>query len=81
MSLGTLCVLPSLAAARGPNGGLVVTRKFVDGMRSYVERWDGPVSAVLDVGVLTNNLDNVEVFPRGPSVRDQRGRVRDRSRV
>lgn len=64
MTIGTLVVLPSLAAAIGPNGGLVVTRKFVEGMMSYWDRWDGRVEAVLDVAnEPTNNLDNIEVLP------------------
>jgi colanic acid/amylovoran biosynthesis glycosyltransferase len=63
MTLGTLVVLPSLSAVPTSNG-VVVTKKFLDGMVSYSQRWDGPVKAVLNVShETTNNLDNVEVIP------------------
>lgn len=59
----TLVVLPSLAAVRTPNG-VLVTRKFVEGMHSYCERWPGKVKTVMNVAdSATNNLDNIEVRP------------------
>lgn len=64
MSLGTLVILPSLAAALTGQGEMVVTRKFLDGMRGYAERWPGPVATLLDTTYKpTNNLDNVKIRP------------------
>lgn len=63
MSLGTLLILPGLPAVRTERGGLIVTKKFVDGMISYAERWPGRVCALLnEAAEPTNNLDNVEVL-------------------
>ena len=62
--LGTLVVLPGLRAVRGSAGRLIVTRKFISGMQSYAERWDGEVVTLMDVVERpSDNLDNVEVDP------------------
>jgi glycosyltransferase involved in cell wall biosynthesis len=64
-SLGTLVVLPALSVVSSPSGRFVVTRKFIEGMTSYAERWDGPVVTVMNpTAASTNNLDNVEVDPK-----------------
>lgn len=58
----TLVVLPSLKAVALDDGRVVLTEKFLEGMRQYAERWDGPIAAVIEpVATASNNLDNVIV--------------------
>lgn len=53
--------LSALPVVELPNGSVVLTRKFVEGMKRYVERWPGPVVAVMDpTETVTSNLDNEE---------------------
>jgi colanic acid/amylovoran biosynthesis glycosyltransferase len=60
----TLAVVPSLTARAVPNGGVVLTKKFINGMRKYVEYWDGPVAAFMEPAhVPTSNLDEIEINP------------------
>ena len=60
---GTLTLLPMLPAAVAGDR-VVLTRKFLEGLREYAGGWDGPLRVVMrpqpDV---TDNLDNVEVDP------------------
>jgi colanic acid/amylovoran biosynthesis glycosyltransferase len=59
-----LLVLPSLKAATQGDGRIVVTEKFLDGMREYAKWWDGPVATILEpASDVSNNLDNVLVSP------------------
>ena len=59
-----LIVLPSLRAPLLPDGRVIVTRKFLEGMAEYAAHWDGPVQAVLEpCAAATDNLDNVTVVP------------------
>jgi glycosyltransferase involved in cell wall biosynthesis len=65
MELSTaLAVLPALRARVMPNGRVGLTRKFVEGMRVYLELWDGPVSVYMepkhDAG---SDLDGIEYNP------------------
>ncbi len=48
MSDKTLIVLPSLTGIRRPNGRLVLAGRFLSGMKSYRELWDGPLIAVVE---------------------------------
>lgn len=48
MSDKTLIVLPSLTGIRRPNGRLVLAGRFLSGMKSYRERWDGPLIALVE---------------------------------
>jgi colanic acid/amylovoran biosynthesis glycosyltransferase len=60
----TLAVLPALPVRVTPSGQVAITRKFIDGMRKYVEEWGGPVSAFMEpTNAGTSNLDEVEVDP------------------
>ncbi|UCD74051.1 MAG: hypothetical protein JSV91_09690, partial [Phycisphaerales bacterium] len=60
----TLVILPALRARRADNGNMVLTRKFVDGLKQYAERWPGPVSAWIGLNESADsNLDHVEVEP------------------
>ena len=58
-----LTILPSLRVGRLPNGQISMTRKFVAGMESYVQRWGGPVTAVMESGPVGDNLDNEAYDP------------------
>jgi len=54
----------ALPVVMRPNGSFVLTRKFVEGMTRYVERWPGRVVAVMDpADTVTSNLDNEEYRP------------------
>jgi glycosyltransferase involved in cell wall biosynthesis len=47
-----------------PNGGVVISKRFVTGMQKYVEYWDGPVSAFMESSdVPTSIFDETEVDP------------------
>lgn len=59
-----LLLLPSLRATRGPNGGLVLTRKYMNGAAEYARHWPGPVTtlAYLDDHP-SNDMDHAEFMP------------------
>jgi len=55
-------LIMALTSAEPSAGKVLLTGKFVDGMRSYAERWDGQVHAILPPGRgVTGNLDDVVV--------------------
>ncbi|MTH34090.1 glycosyltransferase [Paracoccus limosus] len=59
-----LILLPSLTAQRGPNGGLVLTRKYVEGAAEYARCWPGPVTSLLRLDTHpTTDMDHVEYHP------------------
>jgi glycosyltransferase involved in cell wall biosynthesis len=54
-------IVPLTSAEPAP-GKVLLTGKFLDGMRSYVERWNGTVRVILPPGRgVTGNLDDVVV--------------------
>lgn len=57
----SLVVVPSLAAGVGRPGQIRLTGKFVSGMQSYVDLWDGPVILLIepDPNAQSGNLDDV----------------------
>jgi colanic acid/amylovoran biosynthesis glycosyltransferase len=56
-----LVVLPAARARLTPNA-LILSQKFINGMRKYVEYWDGPVVALMEpTGEATSMFDDVEV--------------------
>lgn len=62
-----LIVLPSLKAARGPRGGLILTQKFIDGVASYAHSWPGPVTTLVQLtDTLGSDMDHVEILPETP---------------
>ncbi len=62
-----LILLPSIKAHRGTHGGLVLTRKFLNGARQYEAVWPGRVTTLIDVHDLpTSDMDHVDV-PVGSS--------------
>lgn len=59
-----LIALPSLRAHRGPNGGLVLTQKYLDGVEIYADYWPGPVTTLVELEDDANsNMDLVEIDP------------------
>lgn len=59
-----LLVLPVLKANRGPNGGFVLTAKYLDGVAEYAKTWPGPVTSLIEISeTKTTDLDHVEVMP------------------
>lgn len=63
-----LVLLPSLKACRGPGGGLVLTSKFISGIKEYERYWPGRITALLELDEgLGSDMDHVEIFPNdGP---------------
>lgn len=61
---GRLLLLPSLQVGRGPRGGHVLTKKFVEGAEAYVRRWPGPVTVAIEPSTQPDgNLDHAEWLP------------------
>ena len=59
-----LILLPVLKANRGPNGGLVLTQKYLDGAAEYARSWPGPVTTLAEIsGKRSTDMDHVEVMP------------------
>ncbi len=59
-----LILLPSLTARRGPNGGLVLTRKYLDGAAEYARAWPGPVTSLFRLKETAAwEMDYVEILP------------------
>lgn len=59
-----LILLPSLRAARGPHGGLILTQKFIDGVNSYAQSWPGPVTTLVRLtDTMGTDMDHVEIMP------------------
>lgn len=58
----TLVVMTPLKAVRRPNGKLLLTRKFLDGMALYRELWKGPITLLSEPSEIeSDNLDNMEI--------------------
>lgn len=59
-----LIVIPNIVAHRAKSGNLVLTKKFLDGMVAYTERWPKKITAMVKVhSTPDSNLDHVEVVP------------------
>jgi colanic acid/amylovoran biosynthesis glycosyltransferase len=64
----TLVIISPLKGLVHPNGKIVLTEKFVDGMRLYSELWDGPILHLCEPAEREgHNLDNVEVEIAAPT--------------
>ncbi|MES2888566.1 MAG: glycosyltransferase [Pseudomonadota bacterium] len=62
--LQKLVLLPTLAVSVKPDGRLGVTRKFMDGVQAFQQRWLGPVSVLAEREVDTpDHLDQDVVNP------------------
>lgn len=59
-----LILLPSLRAQRGPRGGLILTRKYMEGAAEYARNWPGPVASLVELDETpTTDMDHVEYMP------------------
>ncbi|MTH76900.1 glycosyltransferase family 4 protein [Paracoccus aestuariivivens] len=59
-----LILLPSLQAQRGPNGGLVLTQKYMEGAAEYAKNWPGPVTSLVALDDQpTTDMDHHEYMP------------------
>ncbi len=60
----SLAVLPELRVGFGPNGTIILTQKFIDGMVEYLKYWDGSAVAIMEPTDKPSwNLDEVAVDP------------------
>jgi colanic acid/amylovoran biosynthesis glycosyltransferase len=58
----TFAEITTLPVVAHADGTFTLTRKFADGMRAYVDRWNGPVMAVMHPQEsVTDNLDNIRI--------------------
>jgi colanic acid/amylovoran biosynthesis glycosyltransferase len=59
-----LILLPSLRAHRGPQGGLVMTQKYMNGAAAFARRWPGPVTSLVTLDSMpSSDMDHIEVTP------------------
>lgn len=74
-----LILLPSLKAQHGPNGGLVLTQKYLNGAAEYAKNWPGPVTTLVQLrDTPTSDMDHVEVIPgHGPTALELRPQTHD----
>lgn len=64
-----LVLLPSLNASLGPNGGFVMTEKFLEGAGRMAETWPGPVTALVEIlNAPSTDFDLREVHRRSHAV-------------
>ena len=65
-----LILLPSLRATRGPNGGLVLTRKYMTGAAEFGKTWPGPVSSLVRLTETPGtDMDHQEFMPDSAETR------------
>ena len=64
-----LLLFPPLKAVRGPNGGLVLTQKYVEGIQEYAATWPGPITTIVSYRkTMTTDMDHVEIMPTDPQI-------------
>lgn len=62
--IGELIVLPAIRAARRPNGALVLTQKYLEGVSEFARTWPGPVTSLPELSdQISTDFDHVEVTP------------------
>ncbi|MEB3120324.1 MAG: glycosyltransferase [Snowella sp.] len=62
MNLKKLVILPSLKAKKISDTQIILSQKFIDGMRIYQEYWSGTITLLIEEDQsLNDNLDNVSV--------------------
>jgi colanic acid/amylovoran biosynthesis glycosyltransferase len=63
----TLVVVSPLKGLSLPSGSIMLTQKFVDGMKLYREFWDGPILHLCEPAqAVSDSLDNIEVPIKTP---------------
>jgi glycosyltransferase involved in cell wall biosynthesis len=56
-----LVLLPSLKARQSANGGITLTRKFLEGATEYARTWPGPVTSIVAIkDEKSSDMDQVE---------------------
>lgn len=61
----TLNLVPSLPARRLPDGRVVLTQKFLDGVNQFQRFWTDPIAVYMrESPGATGNLDEVFVSPK-----------------
>lgn len=66
----TLVVVSPLRGFLRPNGKIILTKKFIEGMNLYRGLWDGPILHLCEPADReSNNLDNIEIDRFSPSFR------------
>ncbi len=64
MAKNELILLPSLKASKGANGGLVLTKKYLEGASEFARTWPGSVTTLIKTTPNpTTDLDHVEILP------------------
>lgn len=59
-----LILLPAFRAARGPRGGFVMTRKYIEGAMRYARRWPGRTTTLVAEAPGTGtDMDLEEIMP------------------
>jgi glycosyltransferase involved in cell wall biosynthesis len=62
MNLQKLVILPSLKAKKISDTQIILSQKFIDGMRIYQEYWSGTITLLIEEDPsLNDNLDNISV--------------------
>jgi glycosyltransferase involved in cell wall biosynthesis len=59
-----LKIVPSLRARRLPDGRIVLTRKFIEGVNEFQRFWDGPVEVYMECS--DDQYDNLDELPSRP---------------
>ena len=63
----TLVVVSPLKGLKLPSGSIMLTQKFVDGMKLYREFWNGPILHMCEPArAISDSLDNIEVPIKTP---------------
>ncbi len=59
-----LLLFPSLKAQRAPDGGLIMTQKYLEGTQRFADHWSGPVCVLVDLDEMpTDDMDRIVVRP------------------
>lgn len=59
--MGEMIILPPLKARRGPQGGFVLTRKYIEGMAEFAKSWPGTVTSLVEMTDRpTTDMDRAE---------------------
>ena len=62
MQCTTLVIISPLRGFQLPNGNIILTKKFIDGLKLYRKLWDGPVLHICEPAAEpSHNLDNTEI--------------------
>ncbi len=64
-----LVALPPLKAVRGPNGGAIMTQKYIEGIQELARTWPGPITTLAGFRTsMTTDMDHVEIHGDQPVI-------------